>query len=294
MTDDSDSKNLPVLRDIDNIKSDVCLGDDLRLAVIEGLSTSLPEYFQTAVYALNLHTRGKITANINHQLYEINAPCFSSILIGQSIGVVEASEDMVQYILSFSPSFADELNLRFPQEAHINAYMRPFLPMTESQMQIVKHYLDLLHEVLLRQDVYNAREVSLNLVRSMTYFVYGLYDKSFTKLYTLSRSEELAGRFLSLVEVHCHEHHSIDWYADEMCLTPKYIANVVKQVTGRTAYECITQNLVKQAKSLLQTTTLPVQQIADRLGFQNQSHFGTFFRKAEGVSPREYRNNFKI
>ena len=291
---DASNKNLPVLHDIDNIKSNVYLGNDLRLAVIEGLSTPLPEYFQTAVYALNLHIRGKITANINHQLYEIDAPCFSSILIGQSIGVVEASDDMVQYILSFSPSFAEELNLKLSGEAHVRAYMRPFMQLTEKQMLVVQHYLDLLREVMSSPDVSNVHEVALDLVRSMMYFVYGLYDKSFTKLYTLSRSEELAGRFLSLVEMHCHEHHTIDWYADEMCLSPKYIANVVKQVTGRTAYECITQNLVKQAKSLLQTTALPVQQIADRLGFQNQSHFGTFFRRAEGVSPKEYRSGLKI
>ena len=203
--------------------------------------------------------------------------------------MVEASDDMVQYILIFSPSFAEELNLKLSGEAHVRAYMRPFMQLTEKQMFVVQHYLDLLREVMLSPDVSNVREVALDLVRSMMYFVYGLYDKSFTKLYTLSRSEELAGRFLSLVEMHCHEHHTIDWYADEMCLSPKYIANVVKQVTGRTAYECITQNLVKQAKSLLQTTALPVQQIADRLGFQNQSHFGTFFRRAEGVSPREFR-----
>ena len=97
------------------------------------------------------------------------------------------------------------------------------------------------------------------------------------------------GVFLALVEMHCHEHHSIDWYANELCLSPKYVANVVKQVTGRSAGECINYNLIRQAKLLLLTTTLPVQDIADRLGFQNQSHFGTFFRRAVGVSPRAFR-----
>ena len=288
MTDEKLEK-LPVLREVDNITSLVSLGDELRLTVMEGRTTSMPEYFQTSVYAMNLLVRGEIKAHINHQLYEMKAPCFSSILINQVLSVDDASEDMMQYMLSYSPQFAEDLHLNFSGDAHVRAYMRPVFPMSKQQTQTVLHYFDLLSEVINTPNVSNVREVALNLVRSMVYFVYGLYDESFSKLYTLSRSEELSGRFLALVEMHCHEHHSIDWYANELCLSPKYIANVVKQVTGRSAGDCITYNLIRQAKLLLLTTALPVQDIADRLGFQNQSHFGTFFRRTVGVSPRTFR-----
>lgn len=284
------SHAIPVLREVDNTTSQTRLGDELRVAVIEGSAMSLPEYFQTAEYALNLLVRGRITATINHQRYELEAPCFSSILINQPIQVVESSDDHLQYVLSFSPQFGDDLHLNLSGEAHIRAYMRPIFPLTKQQMRVALHYVDLLREVMQTPEVGNAREVALNLVRSMAYFIYGLYDKNFSQLYTLSRPEELAGHFLALVEQHCHEHHSIDWYAAEMCLTPKYIANVVKQVTGRSAGECITYNLIRQAKALLLSTTVPVQQIADRLGFRNQSHFGTYFRREVGASPKTFRS----
>ena len=71
--------------------------------------------------------------------------------------------------------------------------------------------------------------------------------------------------------------------------TPIYLSNVVKRVTGSTVGDHIANCLVRQAKSLLLTTVLSVQEIADRLGFKNQSHFGTFFRRAVGVSPRAFR-----
>ena len=282
-------EKLPVLREVDNITSLVTLGDELRLTVMEGRTTSMPEYFQTSVYAMNLLVRGEIKAHFNHQLYEMKAPCFSSILINQVLSVDDASDDMKQHMLSYSPQFAEDLHLNFSGDAHVRAYMRPVFPMSMQQTQTVLHYFDLLSEVIHTPNVSDVREVALNLVCSMVYFVYGLYDKFFSKLYTLSRSEELAGRFLALVEMHCHEHHSIDWYANELCLSPKYIANVVKQVTGRSAGDCITYNLIRQAKLLLLTTALPVQDIADRLGFQNQSHFGTFFRRSVGVSPKAFR-----
>jgi AraC-like DNA-binding protein len=294
MTDKNPLEKLPVLREVDNITSLVSLGDELRLAVMEGRTTSMPEYFQTSVYAMNLLVRGEIKAHINHQLYEMKAPCFSSILINQVLSVDDASEDMMQYMLSYSPQFAEDLHLNFSGDAHVRAYMRPVFPLTEPQTQVVLHYLNLLREVVHTPDVSNVREVALNLVRSMVYFVYGMYDNSFSKLYTPSRSEELSGRFLALVEKHCHEHHSIDWYANELCLSSKYISNVVKKVIGRSSGDCITYNLIRQAKILLLNTALPVQDIADRLGFKNQSHFGTFFRRAVGASPRAFREGEMI
>ena len=282
-------EELPILQKIDQQSNLFSLGDELQLTVLEGPTTSLPEYFQTAVYALNLHVRGRLTASINHHIYEVEAPSFSSILINQPIRVMESSEDHLQSVLGLSPLFAEDLHLNLSGNAHVRAYMRPVFPMTEPQMQVAVHYIDLLREVIENSDADNTREVALDLVRSMVNFVYGLYDKSFTDHYQLTHPEELTGRFLALVEQHCHEQHTIDWYASEMCLSSKYLANVVKQVTGRTTGECIAHNLVKQAKSLLLATTLPVQQISDRLGFRNQSHFGTFFRRATGMSPKTFR-----
>ena len=284
-----DLKDLPVLRDIDNKTKQISLGNDLQLSLIKGKSKHLPEYFQTAAYAFNLHIKGKWMFRINHREYKIKAPCFSSILINQAINLIESSKDSVQYVLGFSPKFAEDLHLNLVGYAHVRAYMRPILPLNHQQMQIAIHYFDLLREIMQLPNIMAAREVALDLVRSMIHFIYGLYDLSFHQLNTLSRSEELVGQFLTLVELHSHEQHHIEWYADELCLTPKYVANMVKKVTGRTASNCINENLIRQAKLLLLTTTLSVQQIADRLGFKNQSHFGTFFRRFAGMSPRTYR-----
>ncbi len=194
------SNELPVLREVDNTTSQIRLGEELRVAVIEGPAMALPEYFQTAEYALNLLVRGRITANINHQWYELKAPCFSSILINQPIQVVEASDDHLQYVLGFSPQFGEDLHLNLSGEAHIRAYMRPVFPLTEQQMRVALHYFDLLRDVIQTPDISNAREVALDLVRSMAHFVYGFYDRSFSQLHSLSRPEELAGQFLALVE----------------------------------------------------------------------------------------------
>ena len=78
-----------------------------------------------------------------------------------------------------------------------------------------------------------------------------------------------------------------DWTLD--LYGPKYLSNVLKQTLDVSPNSCIDQALLRQAKSLLSSTSLSIQQISDRLGFQNQSHFGTFFKRHVGCSPKEFR-----
>ena len=127
------------------------------------------------------------------------------------------------------------------------------------------------------------------LVHSLFHFLAG--DIANTKMHapSTSRNEEITGRFMHMVDANCEQHHDLDWYAGEMCLSTRYVANTVKQTLGMTASSFIERALMQRAKTLLVSTPLPIQQIADQLGFQNQSHFGTFFKRHEGLSPAAFR-----
>lgn len=127
------------------------------------------------------------------------------------------------------------------------------------------------------------------MVRSLMYYLVECKPSYAQKPNALSRSEQICGQFLTLVELHCREHHRVEWYAGQMCLAPKYLSNVLKQTLDNSPNYFIAQSLLRQAKSLLSSTSLTVQQISDRLGFQNQSHFGTFFKRYVGYSPKDFR-----
>lgn len=58
---------------------------------------------------------------------------------------------------------------------------------------------------------------------------------------------------------------------------------------GSSPNSYIDEALVRQAKSLLSSTSLSIQQISDRLGFRNQSHFGTFFKRRTSLSPKAFK-----
>ncbi len=281
---------LPVLYDSEKIvKRTSWRNSEILVAEIDGYGDeNLPEYFRTSHYAILFITQGTLCAKINLLDIELKAPVAVYIFNDHVLRYNNSTPDLKVRLLSFSPVIAEKLMLSLPYDKLHYAYIRPATQIDAPNMQTLMLYLDLVEE-LMRKETPNRQTTILHLIRSLVSFLYGFFTDNLASQKPLSRAEELTGRFLSLVDQCCHEHHDIKWYADELHLTPTYVANVVKQVTGSTAGDCISEILIRKAKSLLRTSTLSVQEISDRLGFQNQSHFGTFFRRSVGVSPKAFR-----
>ncbi len=281
---------LPVLFDSSSIiRRTAWENNEILVAEIENYADeNIPKYFRTSHYAILFVTQGSLSGRVNMVDFEMKAPAAVYIFNDHVLHYNSSSPDLKVRLLSFSPVIAEELSLSLHYDNVHYAYARPAAQLDETSMQTIMRYLDLL-EVLMQKESRERQTTLVQLIQSLTSFLYEFHANSLTSQKPFSRSEELAGQFLSLVDMHCHEHHNIKWYADALHLTPVYVSNLVKQVTGRTAGTNITDCLVRKAKSLLLTSTLSVQQISDRLGFQNQSHFGTFFRRAVGMSPQKFR-----
>lgn len=79
--------------------------------------------------------------------------------------------------------------------------------------------------------------------------------------------------------------------AGKLCISPKYLSHVVRSVSGRHPGDWIRDYVVLEAKALLKSGKYTVQQVSDSLNFPNQSFFGTYFKKATGVSPMAYKES---
>ena len=73
-----------------------------------------------------------------------------------------------------------------------------------------------------------------------------------------------------------------------MGITPRYLSQIVREVSGRTVVDYINQMLLMEASYLLQQTSLPIVQIADRLHFSEAASFTRFFTRMKGMNPRAY------
>lgn len=262
--------------------------DILTLSKIEGGIPAFPERFLPPSYALEYVVKGTVRGKMNNRLVELTANTGILVLADHVLTEVEVSPDCEFYVLGFTAQFAERLNVHIPQAVLTHIFVNPIWHMTGSQMQIILQYINLLWTLI----IVNKPQAATNLVRSMMYNQAD-YEIIPQQANTISRAEQICGQYLSLVEVNCRTQHTVEWYASQISIAPKYLSNVVKQTLGSSPNKYIDEALTRQAKSLLSSTSLSVQQIADRLGFQNQSHFGTFFKRQTGVSPKAFKQHLK-
>ena len=105
------------------------------------------------------------------------------------------------------------------------------------------------------------------------------------------REKEHFNRFMKLLSENYVMHKEVNWYADKMNLTPRYLTTTIRKVSGYTVSDWLVRFIIKDAKYLLKHSDMTVQQVAYELNFPNQSFFGKYFRKHTGMSPGSYRNS---
>ena len=103
-----------------------------------------------------------------------------------------------------------------------------------------------------------------------------------------TRQQQQFAAFLDFVRENYAQQRDIAFYADKMCLTPKYLSSIVYKASGRFAGEWIKDYVILDAKAMLKSGQYTVQQVCDNLNFSNASFFGKYFKAAVGVSPGRY------
>ena len=98
-------------------------------------------------------------------------------------------------------------------------------------------------------------------------------------------------RFLDLLHSTDVKHRTVEAYANDLCISPKYLTAICKKHSGRTANEWITEHVLEDIRYYLKQTDLSMKQICDQLGFPNPSFFGKYVKDHFGMTPMEFRNN---
>lgn len=98
-------------------------------------------------------------------------------------------------------------------------------------------------------------------------------------------------RFLDLLNQSDVKHHTVESYANKLCISPKYLTNICKKHSGKTANEWIREHVLEDIRYYLKQTDLTITQIADQLGFPNSSFFGKYVKEHFGMTPMQVRRN---
>jgi AraC-like DNA-binding protein len=96
-------------------------------------------------------------------------------------------------------------------------------------------------------------------------------------------------RFLDLLHSVEVKHHPVEWYANELCISPKYLSALCKKNSGKTANEWITEHVLEDIRYYLKQTDYSIKQICDQLGFPNTSFFGKYVKEHFGMTPMQVK-----
>ena len=172
---------------------------------------------------------------------------------------------------------------------------------TSSKLQLpdelYMRILQILHNIKTEIDSYRQNDVYV--LRALLYEVLMLLDREYKKvnMEEETTSKEVGNihidKFMKLVESHLKEQHSVQYYADKLCITPNYLNEIVTSTKGISAKQYIRNKVMDEAKRLLTYTDLPISDIAFELHFSTVSYFIRSFRQYTGTTPLLYRRTHK-
>lgn len=104
------------------------------------------------------------------------------------------------------------------------------------------------------------------------------------------RVRELFNRFMMLLEKDYKISRDVNYYAEKMNISSKYLTNIVNQVTGHTPKTIIDQYVILQLKMHLKRTTQSIKEMAWEFHFADVSFFCRYFKKHTGLTPQQIRS----
>ena len=216
----------------------------------------------------------------------------------QGILLLIASNSIIQ-IRDVSPDFDAQMmavdNNFLPisvKEDFFNYFLQRkrhiMLTLTSNECQQIDSFFTTLWNIL--QEAPFRREVAQHLLVGLLYNIeYISKNKDRVETKPLTRQDELFQRFISLVNMNSKTERNVSFYADKLCLTPRYLNTVIRETSQQTVMDWINQSIILEAKVLLKHSNQLVYQISDELNFPNPSFFCKFFKRMTGISPHEYQ-----
>lgn len=278
------------------IKGEIVLSDNMEIPFSEPLE-QLPQNdfpVQAGMSMVLFCLQGELHVRISLKEYTLRPDMFCVIITGMIFEVLSISNDFRGFMIATRTNF---------------------MPVTEKTTQVMSFYkcLQSRHcfvleekEVMAFVGVYHSIKATLQeldhpyripMLQSYVQILYYrmlpivLKEEESRSKYSHTRQEEIFQHFIGEVEKHYRKERSVKFYADLLCISPKYLSTVIYKISQQLAGEWIDAYVILEAKTLLKSGRLTIQQISEQLNFSNQSFFGKFFKRCAGMSPKEYINS---
>jgi AraC-like DNA-binding protein len=255
-------------------------------------SPDYPFFFEGVVLGLCL--RGEATIRIHFQEYKLTKNTTLTILPTHVFQIVEKSDDLILECLFFTFDFFVGLVLPSDYNVLFRIYKKPCMTVSDEVALNLMNY----HNFIVRQYHHTKKAFRTQIIRGLLYSllleIVSLYkndNDSSKDSSSLTRQEEVTGKFFALLMDNFKTERSVSFYADKLCFTNKYLSSIIKEVTGAPISKWIDEFVITAIKIRLKTTNMSVSQISEEFNFPNPSFFGQFFKRYTGTTPNRFKKS---
>lgn len=169
----------------------------------------------------------------------------------------------------------------------------PYISLSNEDVKNLHCYFDIIRlKMQTEKDNKYIKNIMVGLLRSLFYDVYNKFSLSNANANKpKSRKEIVFLNFYKLLMENFKKERNVEFYAEQLFITPKHLSSTVKNVSGHSPSKWISSLVIQETKLQLQTTNRSMQEIANDLNFPNQSFFSKYFRHYTGQTPKEYRSS---
>jgi len=273
--------------------------NDGDIAIIDSLQDlSAIATIRMGIHAVLLCEKGQIQLDVNGRPLMVSE---DDIIFCPASGIIDnilVSSDFECKILCLTDNILRSFVLANVQLLHRVLYAESIsvLPLDKNAKQrFLSFYTIAQYEMSDTTHPFH-KEMMQSLVRSFLFLICGYYMKSLPIIESVptSHSEKLFQQFLNLLSREPVKRHTVNYFAQKMCITPKYLTIICNKISHRTASGWIREYTLNEIHYYLRNTDKTIKEIAFILDFPSVQSFGKYVRLNMGISPKDYRKRFGI
>lgn len=297
MTKVRNTEKLVTIQQIADHVNNVTLNDEL--IVFDGFhpyaneyNESFPLRIDALIMVLCLNGTGEIGIDLNQ--YHINKGTLVVMQPKNYITSISCSNDFEAKIVACSRNIIEHSMPRLTDilPMLISHRTDPIMNLSQQDTDGLNGFFNFLKLKLQGEHTTFLKNKVICVMQAAMYEIMDIKCRNgLTEKLAKTRKEEIMAKFIISVSENFRKERQVSFYANDLCITPKHLSAVVKEISGRTAGEWIESYVTMESKVLLRTTDLTIQEIATKLNFTNQSFFGKYFKHQTGMSPSEFRNH---
>jgi AraC-like DNA-binding protein len=256
-------------------------------------------YFRTDHFSVMLITDGSVNASVNFHPFSLAKNGLAVTSPHAIKKIVNASASAEGMAITFTLNFLAKAGITKRSSDLLTYFGSNGIPNWQLHAKDAAIISSLMENLFARCSTVSAHLYGKEqLYHTFAIFLYEVAAQSAKyadmPISKLTRKEDLVVRFADLVSKNVRDERKVQFYADKLNVTPKYLTETVKEISGKNAGEIIDDFVIVESKLLLENPDYSVAQISSMLNFADASFFGKYFKRLTGLSPKEFRTNLFI